>query len=295
MAGKIAPDAGIIHHLTDNGGLAMPLSLFIKKILSALALPPLMPLVCIAAGLLLAKRRPRLGRGLAWCGLALIWLTSTPAVLDLLARPLEDVPVLEERDLARGEAIVILGAGIRRLALEYGGAPAPNRLALERLRFGAKLARDSRLPVLVSGGAPLGVVAEAPAMAQSLREDFGIAPRWVEDASLDTADNARFSAALLKQAGIRRVVLVTHAAHMRRSVGEFAAQGLEVIPAPTGHLVDHSPGVESFRLEDVFDCLPSASAAFASWFVIHEWAGILAQKIRLTLATEASAALDTAK
>lgn len=264
----------------------MPLSLFIKKLLSALALPPLMPLACIAAGLLLARRRPRLGHNLAWFGLAILWLTSTQATLDLLARPLEDIPVLEERELARGEAIVILGAGIRRHALEYGGDPAPNRLALERLRYGAKLARDSRLPVLVSGGAPLGVVAEAPAMAQSLREDFGIVPRWVEDASLDTADNARFSAALLKRAGIRRIVLVTHAAHMRRSAGEFEAQGVEVIPAPTGHLDDRSPGDEPFRLGDVFDYLPSASAAYANWIVIHEWAGILAQKIRLALRTE---------
>lgn len=273
----------------------MPLSLFIKKLLSALALPPLMPLLCIVAGLLLAKRRPRLGRGLAWFGLALIWLTCTPAFLDLLTRPLEDVPLLRAEDLAHGEAIVILGAGVRRHASEFGDGAAPNRLALERLRYGAKLARENGLPVLVSGGAPRGKVAEAPVLAASLRADFGITPRWIEDASLDTTDNARFSAALLKRAGIRRIVLVTHAAHMRRSVGEFAAQGLEVIPAPTGHLVDRQPDEASFGLADVFDYLPSASAAYAGWIAIHEWAGILVQQIRPDPFAKVSAAIDSAE
>lgn len=273
----------------------MPLSLFIKKLLSALALPPVMPLLCIVAGLLLAKRRPRLGRGLAWFGLALIWLMCTPAFLDLLTRPLEDVPLLRAEDLAHGEAIVILGAGVRRHASEFGDGAAPNRLALERLRYGAKLARENGLPVLVSGGAPRGKVAEAPVLAASLRADFGITPRWIEDASLDTADNARFSAALLKRAGIRRIVLVTHAAHMRRSVGEFAAQGLEVIPAPTGHLVDRQPDETSFGLADVFDYLPSASAAYAGWIAIHEWVGILVQQIRPDPFAKVSAAIDSAE
>lgn len=262
----------------------MPLSLWVKKILSALALPPLMPLLCIAAGLLLARRRPRIGLGLAWAGLAALWLASMPAIIDLLAKPLEDVPVLQPQDLVRGQAIVILGAGVRRHAPDYGGSPAPNRLALERLRYGAKLARESGLPVLVSGGAPYGKIAEAPAMAASLREDFGVAPRWIEDASLDTADNARFSATMLRQDGVRRIVLVTHAAHMRRAIGEFEAQRIEVIPAPTGFLGDYSPDDGEMGSEDVFDYLPGSSAAFTSGFVIHEWAGILAQRIRLAFA-----------
>jgi uncharacterized SAM-binding protein YcdF (DUF218 family) len=264
----------------------MPLSLLIKKILSALALPPLMPLLCIVIGLALARRKPRLGYGFAWAGLAMIWLTSTPAILDLMVKPLENVPVLQEKDLARAEAIVILGAGYHRHMPEYGG-PVPNRLALERLRFGARLAHFSGLPVMVSG--------EAEVMAESLYVDFGLAPRWLEGESLDTADNARFSANILRNEGIRRIALVTHAAHMRRSIGEFASQGIEVIPAPTGFLGDYSTDDGEMRGEDLFDYLPGPSAAFASWFVIHEWAGILAQRIRLAVAGEGSVRGDAVK
>ncbi len=137
----------------------------------------------------------------------------------------EDVPVLQREDLQRAEAIVILGAGQRRHMPEYGG-PTPNRLALERLRYGARLARSSRLPVLVSGGAPTGYVAEADLMAACLREDFGwlhAGSKFVPSIPLATRTD---SASILQAENIRRIVLVTHAAHMRRAQGEFECAGI---------------------------------------------------------------------
>ncbi|MBS3936433.1 MAG: hypothetical protein KGZ43_09690, partial [Sulfuritalea sp.] len=91
----------------------LPLAFLLKKFGAALLLPPLLPLLSIGIGLLLLRRRPRLGRALAWGGLLVAWLLSTPAVVNLITTPLEDVPVLQPQDLARGEAIVILGAGAR--------------------------------------------------------------------------------------------------------------------------------------------------------------------------------------
>lgn len=245
----------------------------LKKFLSAVLLPPLMPLLWVAAGLLLLRRHRRWGLAMAWGGLLLALLLSAPSAVNLLTAPLENVPLLQAHDLSRAQAIVILGAGQRRYMPEYGGA-TPNRLALERLRYGARLARASGLPVLVSGGAPEGDVSEASLMAEVLRKDFAITPRWLEARSLDTADNARFSAALLKPHKIQRIVLVTHAAHMRRAVAEFQMQGFEVFPAPTGFLTDQRAG------ENFIDFLPGATAAYSSWYALHEWVGILAQKLR---------------
>lgn len=246
----------------------LPFTFLLKKFVSAVLLPPLMPLLCVAIGLLLLRRRPRLGRTLAWGGLLAAWLLSTPAVVGLIAAPLEDVPVLQPHDLARGEAIVILGAGAHRFLPEYGG-PAPNRLALERLRYGARLARASGLPVLVSG--------EAEPMAEVLRTDFGIAPRWRENRSLDTEDNARNSAGILHGAGIRRIVLVTHAVHQRRALAEFASQGIEAIPAPLGFLIQK----EGNDPDPAFlDYLPGPTAAYTAWYSLHEWTGLLVLKLR---------------
>jgi uncharacterized SAM-binding protein YcdF (DUF218 family) len=251
--------------------VSLPPSFLLKKFLSALLLPPAGWLLCIALGLLLLRRRPYLGRALAWGGLLLAWLTSTSAFVSLIIAPLEDFPVLHERDLARAEAIVILGAGAHREAPEYGGRATPTRLALERLRYGARLARDSGLPLLVSG--------ESEPMADTLRRDFGVTPRWLEGRSLDTQDNAVNTVRILAAAGIRRIVLVTHAIHMRRALAEFAqASGdIEVIPAPLGFFSrqrDDEPE-PAFR-----DFLPGPSAAFAAWYAAHEWAGLLALRLR---------------
>jgi uncharacterized SAM-binding protein YcdF (DUF218 family) len=251
----------------------MSFSLLAKKALSVVLLPPLLPLLCCAAGLLLMRSKPRIGRSLAWGGLLLALGLSTPATVALLVRPLEQIPVLHSESLAKAEAIVILAGGARRFQPEYGG-PGPNRLSHERLRYGARLARESGLPLLLSGGAPPERVAEAELMATVLREDFGLTPRWVETASLDTADNASYSAAILREAGIRRIVLVTHAIHMRRSLGEFKGQGLEIHPAPTGFLHDETDA------HGVFYYLPGATAAYNGWYASHEWVGLLAQRLK---------------
>jgi uncharacterized SAM-binding protein YcdF (DUF218 family) len=247
-----------------------------KKILSVILLPPLLPLLVIIAGLLFAHWRPRAGKVVTWTGVLLSLGLMLPAGVDLFSAPLEAIPVVQPKALQQAQAIVILGGGQRLNAKEYGGA-APNRLTLERLRYGARLARQSGLPVLVTGGAPKGMVGEAVVMAKSLREDFGVAPRWIEARSLDTQGNAYYSAQMLrpKEArGIRRIVLVTHAAHMRRSVHEFTAQGFEATPAPTAF---YAQGQGDTVLGDFF---PGANAAYAGWYALHEWLGILSQNLR---------------
>lgn len=248
--------------------------LVLKKLLTVLLLPPLLPLLLIAVGLLLTRRHRRVGKMATWSGLVFAVLLSLPFAVNLITSPLESVPVLSAADLRRAQAIVILGAGQRRHAPEYGGA-ALNRLALERLRYGARLARTSGLPVLVSGGAASGDVAEALLMAASLREDFAIEPRWQENRSLDTADNARYTAMMLQPINIRRIALVTHAAHMRRARAEFEAMGFQVLPAPLGFLSDPSAEVS------ILDALPGATAAYSGWYAMHEWVGLLAQKLRM--------------
>lgn len=256
--------------------MTMPTILIVKKLFAALLLPPLMPLLAIAAGLLLLRRKPRLGRALAWAGVAIALLLSTPLSVSWLTAPLENVPPLASADLARGQAIVILAGGRREYPPEYG-QPGPNRLSIERLRYGARLARQSRLPVLLSGGGTPEKWAEAQLMAQALRSDFGVTAKWIESQSLNTEENAQFAAALLKVNGIKRIVLVTHAAHMRRALREFRAQGLEVIPAPMDFFTEPGMG------DDPRHYLPGASAAFAGWYALHEWLGLLAQTPRLGL------------
>lgn len=243
----------------------------LKKLIALLLMPPLAPLILICAGLLLLRRRPRAGRVLAWSGLAVALLVTMPPAVDALLDGLEDIPVLQPAQLADAGAIVILGGGARTNAPEFGGQTV-NRLTLERVRYGARLARQSGLPVLVSGGAPSGSQPEAELMKTALEEDFRLPVKWVEAASLDTRDNARMSAALLHTEGVKRVVLVTHAAHMRRSVEAFEAAGLAVIPAPTGFF-RRGPA------DDTLPRLPNMNSTYAGTYAIHEWLGLLAYRL----------------
>ncbi len=262
-------------HLAQTPLMDFTFPLFaLKKLLAALLLPPLLPLWPLLLGLLLLQRRPRCARILCWSGLVFSLLLMTPASVGWLLRLSEDPQPLASSELERAQAIVILGAGRRSYAPEYGGETV-NRLALERLRYGAWLARQSGLPVLLTGGAPEGRVAEATLMQQVLTDEFAVPVHWTETASLDTRGNARLSAPILHEAGVKRILLVTHAAHMRRARAEFETAGFEVIPAPTGWLGQYDPtSGPSLPSQQ----LPNAGSAYAAWFAVHELLGELAYR-----------------
>ena len=251
------------------------LTLFwLKKLASVLILPPLLPFTLILFGLLLGKRRPGASRGLIWTGLIAGILLITPASVGWMLEPLEPRQALKLPAAREAQAIVILGGGRTSNAPEYGGDTV-NRLTLERLRYGAKLAHQTGLPILVSGGAPSGIVAEAILMKTSLQEDFGLSVRWTEPSSLDTRQNARYSAQQLRVSGVERIVLVTHAAHMRRAQEEFEANGLTVIAAPTAWLGPREGGDDG----EVIPSMPSPAAAYAGWYAVHEWLGLAVYRL----------------
>ena len=166
------------------------------------------------------------------------------------------------------QAIVILGGGTRRDAPEYGGDTL-GHLTLERVRYGARVARLTGLPVLVTGGSVLGGETEATLMRQALEGEFGVAVRWAEDHSRNTHENAVRSAAILRADGIKRVVLVAHDFDMRRANAEFAAAGIETIAAPTG--------LAPREAEGWLDYVPSIAGLQGSYYATYE---ILANLVR---------------
>ncbi len=248
----------------------------LKKIVAALMLPPAGPLLVAAAGLWLCRRRPRIGHILVALGLGMLLLFSTPWIASELLHSLHDEPPPRPEQLAKAQAIVVLGGGTYHGAPEYGGDTV-SATGLERLRYGAQLARQTGLPVGVTGGAPMGGRAEAESMREVLETDFRVAVRWVETASRDTSENAAFLAPQLGRAGVTRIVLVTHASHMRRARAAFEKHGLTVTPAATGY-------APPFR-SDVLHWLPNASALKSSQIALHEWLGILAARASAAPAT----------
>ena len=235
-----------------------------------LLMPPLNMVALIALGLLLRRWWPRTGKTVAAGAVIALYVLSTNAGAWLLVRPLENMTAPLDYNRATGAgAIVVLGAGAVEHAPEYGGLDVPDAVALVRLQYAAHLQHATGLPLLASGGngsVKRGVQAKGVVMARTLSEDFRTPVKWVEDASEDTAENASRSAAILQAAGIRRILLVTHAMHMPRAREAFARAGLEVVEAPT---LFHSHS----RLS-VYMLLPSASGLYRSYYAMHEWIGL---------------------
>jgi uncharacterized SAM-binding protein YcdF (DUF218 family) len=236
----------------------------LKKALSALILPPTGPLLVCIAGLLLIRRSvlPRLGKTMAWAGVLALLLLSWGPVSGLLMRAVAVAKPLDYAEARQAQAIVVMGGGLRRRAPEYGGDTL-GVLTLERVRYGAYVARRTALPVLVTGGVVFKGRSEADVMREALESEFDVPVRWAETASRDTHQNAVNSARLLSEHGVRRVVLVTHAFDMPRASREFRRAGLEVVAAPTG-----VPG--PFELDHPLQLLPSAAAFQSSYYATYE-------------------------
>lgn len=234
-------------------------------VLRGLLLPPGGLLLIGVAGLLVWRRRQRLGIALCAICIAGLWLLSMPLVGENLARAAEGYPALDPAHLTpaqlQAQAIVVLGGGFRRNAPEVG-ADAPSGAADLRLIEGARVARATHLPVLLTGSAE-----EVIAMKRFMEESLGVPVRWVEEQSRTTRENAQFSARMLRPLGIDRIILVTTGTHMTRAVGDFAAAGFSVTAAPAGMITRDEGGVLGF--------VPSPQALSRSYEALYEWAGRL--------------------
>jgi uncharacterized SAM-binding protein YcdF (DUF218 family) len=248
----------------------------LRYALKALVLPPGGLLMLLALAWLVGRRWRRLGWGLAvvaWTGL---YVLSTPLAARWLAQRVETVPPVAIAALraSGADALVVLSAGRRRHALEYGDRDVIGSTSLERLRYAAHIHRATGLPLLITGGNPLDEGSPmAEIMAESLRGDLGLAPRWLETRSRNTYENAQYSREILREAGIDHIILVSHAYHMPRAIPVFEHVGFQVTPAPMGY---QRGGGAHLRL---LDMMPAAWAMESAFVTLHELLGRLWYRI----------------
>ncbi|NBA97470.1 YdcF family protein [Pseudomonas sp. R5(2019)] len=247
-----------------------------RYLLKQLILPPGFFFLLLLLAWWLRRSRPRLAAISFVVSAGGLWLMSLPIVVEWAARGLEtEPPLVEQRwaDLAlQADAIVVLGAGRERGDPGWGGEDQPTAIATERLRYAARLAKATGLPLLITGGLHYGSPpSEADIMAQSLERDFGVSVRWKEGRSRTTWENAQFSAALLGPE-FRRVVLVTQAWHMQRSRWSFEQAGFGVITAPMGFW-----GVDNAR--PFGGWLPESKAMWQSGMLLNEAVGLIGYRL----------------
>ncbi len=253
------------------------MGVLLTKVVAALVLPPGGNLLLGVAGLALWRRARMLALLLLIASFVTLYIFSMPKVGDALFEALESYPArLSGAELAEEVgAIVVLGGGRNSNAPEYGGETVAFP-SLVRLRYGARLQHESGLPLLVSGGRVHDVepASEAALMRDVLEAELNVPVRWLEERSRNTAENASYTAELLRQENITAVILVTHAAHMPRAAEAFENQGVRVYAAPTGRRTGRGTSIP------VLDWLPSAAALDRSRIALHEYLGRIWYRIR---------------
>lgn len=228
-------------------------------------MPPFSVILLGAAGILLLKRRPELGKLMVFSALTLLYLLSIPFVAEALLQRLETPPGHNPFD-NDVQAIVVLGGGTYYHAPEYG-SDTVGRYSLQRIRYAAELHRRTGKPILATGGTPLGSESsEAAQMKAVLEKEFQVPVKWTEGASRNTRENAYKSFVILNRDEIRRIALVTHAWHMPRAAREFEQAGFKIVPAATAYTTRYKT--------DIFAFIPTAAALQKSSLFFHEVIGI---------------------
>lgn len=245
----------------------------LSKLLAFLVDPLWWILILLALALALSLlRRHRLARTALVIALIVLVVGAFTTLGAVLIQPLEARFAPPPAPPAEVAGIIVLGGGMSPAINAVRGGYELNRSGdrfVEALRL-ARLHPQARLLISGGSGALLpGSDSEAAAGARFFTA-LGVAPERLvlEDRSRNTAENARYSRALLDPQLGEVWLLVTSAFHMPRAVGLFRRAGFDIVPWPADYL---TTGTEAFApsLDQPAENLAILSTA------IREWAGLL--------------------
>ncbi len=254
--------------------------LYLSKLLPLFFYPLGLGVVLVAAAAVLIRLKwLRAAQVLCVTAMALLWGFSAPFTSQALLSSLEGqyLPVPIDQ-VPQAEAIVVLGGALR--------TPNARRTQVElteasdRILHAARLFKAEKAPLVLMSGGNIVFLSEPDWPPESvsmagLARELGVPAGviLVETRSQNTFENAEMSRAVLAPKGIRRILLVTSALHMPRSVAIFKKAGFEVIPAST----DFQSGE---KLDLLLQWLPSAESLFYSQMALKEWVGLLVYRLR---------------
>lgn len=254
--------------------------IFLSKFLPLFFYP--LGLACLILFVALITSKNRTWR-IAWIVLPLVvlFLGGNRWISSSLVHSLESryAPLQEDQ---RADLAVVLAGGTD--SMEYPRQMVEVNGAGDRILYSAQLYRKGHAPkLLLCGGdiAWMDYSESSPAedMAAILR-DIGIPgdALWLEGESRNTSENALNCANYAKEKGIIRIILVTSAMHMPRSVMMFEDQGMEVIAAPTDFSITDASweGLWHGKIENVLiNLIPNASSLSQSTNALKEYLGML--------------------
>jgi uncharacterized SAM-binding protein YcdF (DUF218 family) len=258
--------------------------LFLSKLLPLFLYPLGLACVLLLVALVMSWKRSRWMPVPVALALIVLLLASNSWVAGSLVKSLEwqQIPA---KELPTADAIVVLGGGTK---------PAfPPRPAVDlseegdRVLYGAQLYREGKAPLVIASGGRIGWKGGGPSesadMAKILTSVGVPASAILQDpTSLNTYQNAVNVREILNKRGIGRVLLVTSAMHMPRSLQIFRRQGIEAIPAPTDFLMTQQEIDEptSSLQATVLNLIPDADRLGKTTRALKEYIGMVIYRLR---------------
>jgi len=186
---------------------------------------------------LFRKKEKRLA-GMLAAIVFVLYLMCTSLVSERLMGALEGTYTPPEHPV--GDCIIMLGGGAFPDTPDVSGAGTLCSAPANRLLTAVRLQRKLDVPIILSGGQVYSDSGPEAVIAKRILMDLGVPEDkiLVEGRSINTTQNARFSTEIMRKQGLERPILVTSAFHMRRSVLNFAKNGVEVVPYPADYRVN---------------------------------------------------------
>jgi len=259
--------------------------LFLSKLLPLFVYPMGLSCVLMVVSLVLLWKWPKRAAISLSLALLVLLLGGNSWVNRELIQSLE-LRHIPPEELPTAEAIVVLGGGIK--AQIYPRPWVDVSEAGDRILHGSQLYLQGKAPRLILTGGRInwkdGGPPESADMAQIARA-LGVPEEAIleDPSSLNTHENAVNVRQILDEEGINRVLLVTSATHMPRSLLVFQKQGIEAIPAPTDYL--SPPGRNPSETETSWESallslIPDASRLRDTTNAIKEYIGLFVYGLR---------------
>ena len=228
------------------------------------------PGIFIVLALILVVKLFKISRKLAagvFCVTLVFYLLCTSLIAEKTMGWLEEMhtpPANVENSGA--DVIVLLGGGAISQVPDVDGVGALCASPANRLLTAVRLQKLLNVPILISGGQVYSDSGAEAEISARILKSLGVSEEKIitETKSINTAQNARYSAAILREMNFSKPLLVTSAFHMNRAMLNFNLQRFKPIAYPTDFTVAHNPTFHYTKLR------PQAEALLLNVTVLQE-------------------------
>lgn len=244
--------------------------LYIIKIIVNLILPPGCLIILLFISIILyyknKKKLPKLIVAITF----IFYIISIPLTSDLLMHSLEYKYL--PPDKLDGDVVIVLGGGATLDSPDFSGNGNLSGSAANRLLTAARIHRKTGLPIIFSGGQVFKTSGNEAEIAKGQLLDLGLSENNIilENKSLNTTENAQFTAVLLKKYNYTKPILLTSAFHMYRSVINFNNSGIKnLVIYPCDYSTNKKLSMDFNSL------VPSSTSLNYTSVALHEYLGII--------------------